>query len=236
MPSGGFVMGSDPRKDKLAQPNEQPQHQVSLREFLIGKYPVTNRQYQSFVKSTGHRPPRNWKNGQIPAGKEAHPVVRVNWQDASAFCEWAGEVSGYTLQLPSEAEWEKAARGTDGRIYPWGNQAPDARLCNFDKNVNDTTPVGSYSPQGDSPYGASDMAGNVWEWVADWYGETYYKNSPANNPGGPPIGNFRVLRGGSWTNSDFHLRTSNRDNYDPTSSGNVDGFRCVCEVSPPGNS
>jgi serine/threonine-protein kinase len=161
--------------------------------------------------------------------------VNVNWYDASAFCEWASKVSGLKVRLPSEAEWEKAARGTDGRIYPWGDQVPDKQRSNYNDNLGDTTPVGKYSPAGDSPYGCVDLAGNVWEWVADWYGdnddnnddENYDENSPVKNPAGPASGDWRVLRGGSWDNSVSSLRVSNRDWGNPESWSGDGGFRCA---------
>ena len=157
-------MGSDPKVDKDAFGDEQPQHRLYLPEFYIGKYPVTNEQYAAFVKATRQAAPQHWKNGQIPAGKENHPVVDVSWKDAVAFCRWLSQASGKTIRLPTEAEWEKAARGDDGRIYPWGDKPPTKELCNFGGNVGDTTPVGQY-PAGASPCGALDMAGNVWEWT-----------------------------------------------------------------------
>lgn len=129
----------------------------TLPSFWMSRTPVTNAQYAIYVWLTGARAPDHWSNGRLPAGKENHPVVDVSWDDARAFCAWAG------LRLPDEGEWEKAARGADGRAYPWGNQAPSGELCNFNSIVRDTTPVGAY-PQGASPYGLLDMAGNVWEW------------------------------------------------------------------------
>ncbi len=135
---------------------------VHLDEFQIGKTPVTNAQYKAFVDATGHKPPASWERGRIPGGKEKHPVVEVSWEDAVDFCDWAG------LRLPSEQEWEKAARGTDGRTYPWGEREPIAELCNFSGNVGNTTAVGAY-PEGASPYGLLDMAGNAAEWCAEWY-------------------------------------------------------------------
>jgi serine/threonine-protein kinase len=173
VPAGEFLMGSDPAKDKYANDDEQPQHVLTLPDYYIGKYPVTNAQYAAFVQATGHEAGDKWlKKGwlsagkiQFPSGGEDHPAIYVSWHDAVAFCRWASQQSDYLIRLPTEAEWEKAARGTDGRIYPWGNQPPTAELCNFRRGVGDTTPVGKYSPQGDSPYGVADMSGNVWEWA-----------------------------------------------------------------------
>ena len=161
-------MGSDPKVDKDASANEQPQHRLYLPEFYIGKYPVTNEQYAAFVKATRQAAPQYWKKSQIPAGKENHPVVNVSWKDAVAFWQWLSQASGKTIRLPTEAEWEKAARGGDGRIYPWGIDPPTKELCNFGDNVGDTTPVGQY-PAGASPCRALDMAGNVWEWTGSLY-------------------------------------------------------------------
>ena len=236
VPAGAFLMGSDSNNDKQAETDEQPQHKVTLAEYLIGKYPVTNRQYQAFTQATGRKPPKHWENGKVPAGKEDHPAAYVNWQDASDFCEWAGKKSGRQVRLPSEAEWEKAARAVAGRIYPWGEQAPDAQRCNFNHNVKDTTPVGKYNPQGNSPYNCVDMAGNVWEWVVDWYAEDFYKNSPDNNPDGPSSGRYRVLKGGSWINSNGYLRSAFRYDLDPSYTSYVIGFRCACEPSSSGGS
>jgi len=198
VPAGEFRMGSDNVKEVQASDNERPQHTVYLDEYYIGRYPVTNRQYQAFVQVSGSAAPRYWQGGAIPAGKEKHPVVNVSWEDATAFCAWASERTGKTVHLPSEAQWEKAARGTDGRIFPWGDEKPNKNLCNYDSNEGGTTEVGKYSPQGDSPYGCADVAGNVWEWVNDWYGKDYYTASPPANPPGPASGNGRVLRGGSF--------------------------------------
>jgi eukaryotic-like serine/threonine-protein kinase len=214
--------------DQHAYPEELPQHRVELDAFWIGKYPVTNRQYQAFVRAAGQRPPDHWKKGVIPTGKEQHPVVYVNWEDAAAFCRWAaGLPGGQGVRLPSEAEWEKAARGTDGRIYPWGNTEPDAFLCNFDLNLGDTTPVGEYSPGGDSPYGCADMAGNVCEWVADRYGAKYYESSPKSNPTGPSSSDSRVLRGGFWDSGSRYLRLSYRLWNYPEVCYYSNGFRCA---------
>jgi formylglycine-generating enzyme required for sulfatase activity len=227
VPAGEFWMGSNPEKDELAKNDEQPQHKVHLDEYWIGKYPVANRQYRAFVQASRRPAPGHWEAGSIPAGKEDHPVVNVSWQDAAEFCRWAAKASGQRLRLATEAEWEKAARGADGRIYPWGNEAPDAARCNFNSNVGDTTPVGDYSPQGDSPYACADMAGNVWEWVNDWYDGPYYQKSPPRSPAGPPSGEYRVLRGGAWDDDWVSVRSAYRVFLDPTDMGYFDGFRCA---------
>ena len=233
VPAGEFLMGSDPKKDKHARSEEQPQHTVRLDGYLIGRYPVTNQQYLAFMQATKRKPPVHWVSNKMPIGKEAHPVVKVGWQDAWDFCEWAAKISGAPVCLPSEAEWEKAARGGDGRIYPWGDQSPDAQRCNFNFNVKDTTLVGNYSPQGDSPYGCADMAGNVWEWVADWYAGDYYKNSPDSNPGGPSDGDYRVLRGGSWDfSNDICVRSAIRIRVVPSMTFDDYGFRCARRTLP----
>jgi len=149
---GEFIFGADSDKK-----DESPQQTLYVDGFNIDVNPVTSAEYKVFVDATGHRAPRNWKEGQIPAGKEDHPVVWVTWEDATAYAEWAGK------RLPTEAEWEKAARGTDGRTYPWGD-AFDSGKCNSrEANIGKTSPVGQF-PEGASAYGALDMAGNVWEW------------------------------------------------------------------------
>ena len=148
-------------------------------------------------------------------------MVAVSWDDAVAYCQWA------ELRLSTEAEWEKAARGPEGWVYPWGDQPPTAELCNFDINVGKTTPVGKYSPQGDSVYGCADMAGNLWEWVADWHNRDYHERSPEHNLTGPDSGTFRVLRGGSWYGSSGEVRGAHRGNRDPGYRNDDYGFRCV---------
>jgi formylglycine-generating enzyme required for sulfatase activity len=192
IPTGEFLYGDDKRR-------------VYLPEYWIAKTPVTNRQYKAFVDATRHRTPPHWKSGKIPVGKEDHPIVYVSWHDAAAFCQWAG------VALPSEQQWEKAARGTDGRKYPWGAAEPDKHRCNFNRDVGDTTPVGKY-PAGAN--GLFDMAGNVWEWCADWYEQ-----------GG------RVMRGGSWLVSARWVRCAYRDWSNPGSRYDSVGFRVVSPAS-----
>ena len=162
IPASEFLMGSDPGRDKHADDEEQPQHTLYLPDYYMARTPVTNAQYVAFVQATYRDPPEDWKHGRPPEGKEDHPVGYISWYDAVAYCNWLSQVTGKPYRLPSEAEWEKAARGTDGRIYPWGDEPSDEKRCNFGCNVGGTTPVGRYSPQGDSPYGCTDMAGNVW--------------------------------------------------------------------------
>ncbi len=245
VPAGNFLMGSSD-SDSQAYSGEKPQHTVYLDAFWIDKTEVTNAQFQKFEGATSYQTDAekagwsyvytsgsgwnqisgaDWSHPRGPSsgisGTEVHPVVHVSWNDATAYCEWAGR------HLPTEAEWEKAARGTDGRIYPWGNASPDSTLLNFNLSVGDTTEVGSY-PSGASPYGALDMAGNVWEWVSDWHNASYYSNSPSANPQGPSSGDGRVLRGGSWGIKALYVRAAYRDRSIPDYGGsNVIGFRCV---------
>jgi formylglycine-generating enzyme len=224
VPAGEFSMGSEEYDD------ERPRHQVYLDALYIDKYEVTNARFQRFVQATGYRTlseragnsdtwlaPRG--SGSSVAGLEQHPVVHVSREDAKVYCTWAGK------RLPTEAEWEKAARGTDGRRYPWGNQF-DSRQGNFAGENNGTVPVGSYEG-GKSPYGAYDMAGNVWEWVADWYDANYYRNSPTRNPQGPASGEQAVLRGGGWDGNALRVRAPNRYVVAPAPRIDGVGFRCA---------
>jgi formylglycine-generating enzyme required for sulfatase activity len=194
VPVGEFLMGSNG-----GFANERPQHAVTLHEDWIDQFPVTNAQFDQFVRETGYQAQGDWRSEFRP-GKEQYPVVYVTWEDACAYGKWCGK------RLPTEAEWEKAARGIDGREYPWGNRW-DGNNCNV--SGRGTTPVGSY-PAGLSPYGCYDMAGNVWEWVADWYGPDYYKASPGENPSGPAAGDRRVVRGGSWYDGLDYARAASR--------------------------
>ena len=199
---------------------ERPQHEVNVKSFYMDKYEVTNKQYKEFVDATGRAEPRHWENGVYPAGYGDHPVVYVSWFDAEAYCQWVGK------RLPTEIEWEKAARGTDARIWSWGNTF-DMTKCNVESwEGSDSKPVGSY-PTGVSPYGLYDMAGNVWEWTDSWY-EAY----PGSTYNHPEFGKkFRVLRGGSWYHYNslgpIGARCASRDRAAPESISYVAGFRCL---------
>jgi formylglycine-generating enzyme required for sulfatase activity len=221
VPEGEFLMGSE---DQDAWDREKPEHTVYLDAYWISKHPVTNQEYRACVEAGECRDPGNTQDYSDPA-YEAHPVRYVNWHDAQTYCEWAGG------RLPTEAEWEKAARGTDGRRYPWGDENPTCSLANYSGCVDETTPVGS-TPAGASPYGALDMAGNVWEWVADWYADDYYSRALDENPSGPDSGDYRVLRGGSWGVNEWYLRVSNRLGRYPGNWYNNNGFRCLLHDTP----
>jgi formylglycine-generating enzyme required for sulfatase activity len=223
VPAGSFWMGSD-EDDSDANDDEKTRHEVYLDAFYIDRYEVTNTQYSQCVEAGACEVPGNCHYGQPTYGdpiKADHPVVCLDWNRAQAYCQWAG------ARLPTEAEWEKAARGTEGHEYPWGGSKPDCSKAQYDDCDGQTVLVGSKSG-GASPYGALDMAGNVWEWVADWYSDDYYANSSASNPQGPATGRHRVLRGGSWLSSWRSVRAASRFWHSPGDSRNPDiGFRCV---------
>lgn len=226
IPAGKFLMGSSDTDIEYVKKlcsvcsfeNEQPQHWVDLPEFQIGKYEVTNRQYAQCIKA-GY-----CVGSAFEEGKDLYPVVNVSWHDAKSYCEWVGG------RLPTEAEWEKAASWnveTQTKfIYPWGNDVPSSDLLNYSGNVGNTTPVGSY-PLGENDL--FDMGGNVMEWVNDWYDETYYQNSPSSNPSGPDTGQYRVLRGGSWSyiDSRYAVRSAFRYGNSPSVAESYIGFRCA---------
>lgn len=224
VPAGEFFMGSADT-DPNATSFEQPQHTVYVDAFWIDQTEVTNAMYAACVDAGGCLVP-------ISAGSETHleyfrnptydayPVLYVSWANARAYCQWAGR------RLPTEAEWEKAARGPEGQIFPWGDTPPNPSRANFNKNVGDTSAVGSF-PTNASYYGALDMAGNAWEWVNDWYGGLYYAASPAANPPGPTTGTVRVLRGGAWDSALADIRAAARFSFGPTSRQNFIGFRCA---------
>ncbi len=245
IPAGWFLMGSAD-SDQQAWSDEKPQHRLYLPEYWIGRYPVTNAQFAAFVRSTGYRTSSEksssdftWqhpkgKNSDL-SGRDNHPVRYLSWRDALEYCRWLTEATGVKYSLPSEAEWEKAARSADadGRIYPWGNTW-DAKRCNTSESgKGDTTPVGHYSPGGDSPYGCADMAGNVWEWTRSLWGKGW-DEPEFKYPYNPDDGrekldapdNFpRVLRGGSFYDDFRYARCSYRNWYAPLSWYGYFGFR-----------
>ena len=265
VPAGEFIMGSDDLGD-----DEQPVHRVALDGFWIDRYEVSNERFARFVDTSDYQTEAEargwgwvWKGSQWekvegadwrhPHGPdssiEGHmtlPVVLVSWNDADAYCRWAGK------RLPSEAQWEKAARGpstgsprpgsgqagqvpetgSSGRRYAWGDEFDSARANTKEAGLGDTMPVGSFSPQGNSPYGAADMTGNVWEWVADWYGSDYYGHAPPANPPGPATGTYKVLRGGSWPFDEVYARTAFRYNVRPDYTYDFAGFRCASSQEP----
>lgn len=239
IPAGEFLMGTDRERDDM---QNRPQHRVELKAYLIDKYPVTNAQYARFV-AAGHRPPLNWRKGRIPEGTELHPVTMVSWFDAVRYAKWAGK------RLPTEAEWEKAARGVDGRRWPWGDKMDPTRLNTY-YSVGSTTPVTAY-PSGAGPYGLLGMAGNVSQWVEDDL--LPYKGSDApedvfkakiaqiNSAADRSLKvvdlvstekRYKVLRGGSWKSDPFSTSTYHRNFSWPYAASDFFGFRCAKDVDP----
>ena len=214
LPGGKFTMGEG--KNDYETP-----HEVRLDPYLIGRYPVTVYEYGLFLDDTERATPEDW---EAQSAHPSRPVVSVNWFDAEAYCQWAG------VRLPTEAEWEFAARGADGRKYPWGSDKPSAKLANFAATkIGAPSPVGLF-PLGVTPDQVADLAGNVWEWCADLYGPEYYQSSPVKNPKGPKSGDERCLRGGSWSSNFQSVRASDRSWYEPAYRYYSIGFRCAGEV------
>ena len=224
--SAAFRMGSDSGRDDV-----RPVHDVRLSEFRISCHPVTNAQYAAFVGETGTAAPQHWSDGEMPADKSDHPVTYVSWGDAQAFCSWltrrvgageggAGEGGAH---LPTEAQWEFAARGVEGREYPWGGDQPTPEHANYQESaVEDTTPVGLHS-SGATPDGVLDLAGNVRQWCLDWYEP--YGDGAQEDPTGPEEGQERALRGAAYVDAPGTLRGSYRFNVDPDSRFGFVGFR-----------
>jgi formylglycine-generating enzyme required for sulfatase activity len=255
VPAGAFKMG-DNFGD--GESRERPVHIVELDAFYIGKYEMTNGEWKKFLNDPGYDDPKVWPGGRVVPKDEnpywndaqnhgggtpdsdSYPALSVNWDSAVAYCKWLSAKTGKKYRLPTESEWEKAARGADQRRYPWGNEIDPsyANFINFNRS-NTTAPVGSYDgrKRGElqtnsnaSPFGAYDMAGNVLEWCSDWYDRDYYSVSPRKNPKGPDKGGYRVLRGGMFVAEAFDLRSYARSAAWPSFQGyRMVGFRCVRE-------
>jgi sulfatase modifying factor 1 len=254
IPSGEFLMGSDDADD-----DERPPHRVQLEDYMMAVHQVTHADYARFVHATNWRAPAIyelplvvtaggtererafrtagqayvWLDSMPPALRLDHPVTLVRWEDAEAYCVWLADATGRKFRLPTEAEWEKAARGgLDGKRYPWGDRL-DRNMANFLtdpslKTAQGTSRCRTYPPNG---HGLFDMAGNVWEWVQDWYDPQYYGNSPLHNPTGPRSGTLRVVRGGSWLSADVRmLAVSHRHKVPPDTYSYGIGFRVACSA------
>ena len=221
IPAGEFWMGVD---GPLGLEDEGPRHKVWLDAYAMDIYEVTTGRYARFLAATGRESPWLWESVSLDRDRD-RPVIGVDWYDAQAYCRWAGK------HLPTEAEWERAAKGTDERRYPWGNQDPTPKRANFAIGARFSysqvlMPVGQYE-EGKSPDGLYDMAGNVWEWVADWYGASYLDENRERNPTGPSESLFKVLRGGSWSELPKYLLTYGRFKLPPTTRNAFTGFRCA---------
>jgi formylglycine-generating enzyme required for sulfatase activity len=238
--AGEFIRGS---KGDDGHERERPQRTIYIDAFEIGKYPVTNQEFKEFLVDGGYQKEKFWTPESWQWRKEDNilepafwhdrkwngsnlPVVGVSWYEANAYCRWLSHKTGEQYRLPTEAEWEKAARGTDGREYPWGNEF-NKNFCNSGElGLGRTSPVGMFL-EGKSPYECLDMAGNVWEWCLDWLDEEYYKKNPEKNPPGPSKGAGRVLRGGSWIAGAANYRCAFRNAGPPANRSQGSGFRLV---------
>ena len=244
IPAGEFLMGSDPTQDPHARHDEQPQHPVYLPDYAMAKTAVTNAQYAVFLRATHHAPPPHWRwlrwaHRWAPPRRRRHPAVYVTWYDARAYCQWLREITGKPYRLPSEAEWEKAARGAEGQIYPWGHTW-DANRCNIqgEAEAKDTRPVHAH-PHGASPYGLLDMVGNIWEWTSSLWGmeldtPTYtypYDPQDGREDLTAPLHVRRVLRGVSFYNDRPMARCAARYRYHPRNRFDSVGFRVALSLA-----
>jgi formylglycine-generating enzyme required for sulfatase activity len=224
VPASVFAMGND--RGSL---DEQPIHPVNLDAFYIDKFEVTNGFYNACVEAEACQPVKNKSSATRSSYYDNRrytrfPVIFVDWNMAQTYCEWRD------ARLPTEAEWEKAARGGSNFTYPWGDN-PDCNLANYGNCLGDTSGATIYD-LGQSRYGIYQMAGNVWEWVSDWYADDYYRSSPQDDPQGPDLGNEKVLRGGSWKDDYVEIRSVNRKAENPAHFSNLIGFRCAKDANP----
>lgn len=253
IPAGEFIMGSKRSADPEATEDEMPQQVLEVTDFYIMRSPVTNDQYRQFIEATGYRAPLFWTEGKFPAGQDAHPVVGVSFLDAAAFCLWVAQVTDLPVRLPTEPEWEKSARGPEGQLYPWGNRWESGRCNSSEANLGGTSPVGRFSPQGDSPYGVAEMAGNVQQWVSSLYRPYPYDPQDGreelvyrldslsalprfHESGATSMVNSNeaafdkaMLRGGSWREDRFRSRCAYRSWAAPMHRSDDTGFRCCYE-------
>lgn len=220
VPEGVFEMGDHYNEGNI---DELPVHEVSLSTYLISQYEITFAQYDKFIADTKRNRPSD--NGW---GGENRPVINVSWEDANAFCVWLSSKCGKNIHLPTEAQWEKAARGTDGRRFPWGAAIPTCDITNFNHCRASTQPIGSFAND-ISPYNVYDMGGNVFEWCQDWYSENYYSSSTYKDPTGPSTGTKRIHRGGCWASDFRDSRAADRSAELPTNTSMYLGFRIVKE-------
>ncbi len=237
IPEGSFPMGV-PKAARDGGVDERPNHDVFLNNFYMDLYEVTNGRYLQFVTETGHRAPQHptdptkglWKGNMMPESVTDLPVINVDWFDAEAYCRWAGK------RLPTEAEWEKAAKGTNDWRFAWGDVEPTIEHANFNqlawRGEATLVQVGIYE-KGKSPYGIYDVAGNVWEWVSDWYAADYYQHSPSRNPQGPETGTYKAVRSSGWQGETPQMRVFTRIKSLPTDRNNSTGFRCAQDVPSP---
>ena len=221
VPAGEFTMGSEQGDD-----DEQPVHRVFLDSFYLDTFEVTNGRFAKFVAAIQSEPPWGFADQETPVVHAEQPVRWVNWLEATGYCLWAGK------RLPTEAEWEKAARGPEGRLYPWGHDPPTPAHAVFGlkEGAETVAPIG-HRDKGMSPYGVHDLAGNLYEWVADWYDEAVYTPTPTINPRGPAEGTVKVQRGGSYINGPYRLRSAFRTKGEPTEHDPHVGFRCAQDAA-----
>jgi formylglycine-generating enzyme required for sulfatase activity len=227
IPAGEFPMGSDPNKDEKARDNELSQHRLHLADYYLSRTPLTNAQYAAFVRETGGDAPKHWGGGTLPGDEEDHPVTRISWNDAMAYCRWLSEITGKPYGLPSEAQWEKGARGTDGLIFPWGNEWDPQRCNSREAGPGGTTRVGTF-PAGASPYGLLDTAGNVWEWTRSLLKPYPYKSDDGRED--LEVEGARVLRGGSFVSRSGGVRCANRGKRGSHVHHEYGGFRVLLAV------